>query len=179
MHKRSFPLIAGVIFLLALESSLSVADEIWFPSRVTNGSFEEWQEPYVPVGWWLSGWASCSPADPFLGKYSVVVANGQPWDGYLYQDIPYRTGTLLFGGAHRTTGWEPNEIILSFLDASMQEISNQRWLSEDSRWQFILTTLQPPDGTCTIRIKLRPFEDGLADLFVDHMFMIPVPGGGM
>jgi hypothetical protein len=180
MNVRILSITGIFAILLWAAASPIVADEIWFPSRVRNGSFEEWEGPYAPSGWSTSGWAGCSQADPLLGEYSVDVFNGMPMDGYLYQDISYRSGALLFGCAHRSVAvWGPDEIIVSYLDASAQEISSQSWLSADPEWQFILTILRPPGGTRTIRIKLRPMEDALGELIVDHVFMIPVPGSGV
>ncbi len=56
----------------------------------------------------------------------------------------------------------------------MQEISRQSWLSWPGDWQIILTTLRPPDGTATLRIELIPQLDGIGELIVDHVFMVPI-----
>lgn len=174
MSARIFFLIVTSMLFLGTGSGLLVGDEIWFPSRVTNGSFEEWG-PYKPVGWVRWNLDYCAQEEPFLGESSVRLMNGQPWDASLYQDIPYRGGALLFGCAHRSSGLLSDEIIVSYLNESGQEISFQRWWSEGSEWQLILTALRPPEGTRTIRVKLVPRVDGLGDLIVDHVFMIPIP----
>jgi hypothetical protein len=180
MYMRIISLTGLLAILLWTGVQPLSADEIWFPSRIVNGSFEEWEGPYSPTGWIRTGYAACSQAEPFLGAYAVDVGNSQPWDGYLYQDISYRSGALLFGCAHRSLAlWGPDEIVVSYLNASMQEISCQNWVSEGPDWQFILTVLRPPEGTRTIRVKLVPMLDALGELIVDHVFLIPVPGSDM
>lgn len=174
MSARVFPLIVTFMLFLGTGSGPLVGDEIWFPSRVTNGSFEEWG-PYKPVGWVRWNLDYCAQEEPFLGEYSVRLMNGQPWDAYLYQDVSYRGGALLFGCAHRSPGWGSDEIIVSYLNAAGQEISHESWWSAGPQWQFILTVIRPPAGTTTMRVKLVPTVDGLGDLIVDHVFMIPIP----
>ena len=86
MCKRIISVALFVLFLFSVSFASLSADSIWFPSRVTNGSFEEWR-PHKPVGWKKSGTVECYQAEPFLGNHAVHLANAQPWSGYLYQEI--------------------------------------------------------------------------------------------
>ena len=148
------------------------AGQICFPSEIANGSFEDWG-PQYPTGWERYMTVNASPTDPLLGQHAVELSNGQPWDGYLYQDFPCPAYPLFFGCAHWSwNGWG-DEIAVIYFDGAMQEISRQIWESGTGGWQLIKTVLRPPDGTATIRVALVPMLDGLGVLVVDHVFMIP------
>jgi hypothetical protein len=149
------------------------ADDIFFPSRVDNGSFEEWSGGSL-LDWQGEGWIDADPADPLLGDYAVQLSNVMPWDGYLYQEFPYRSGPLRFGFACWSWWTAGDKIIVRFFDAQMEEISYRRWDSYGGDWQITFEVLRPPAGTATIRVELVPMLDGEGILIVDHLFMIPV-----
>ncbi|MFQ6104077.1 MAG: hypothetical protein ACE5OP_07265 [Candidatus Glassbacteria bacterium] len=175
----SWKTLAILLFMLIMVSGVNsalLADPIWFPSRVTNGSLEQWAND-KPVGWRKTGLITTTQFDPFLGQYSVRVRNFQPWHDYLYQDITYSGGSFLFGCAHRSTGWlVGGEITIVYLDSMGQEISRRYWYCYPGDWQIILTILGPPEETATISIRLVPIEDDSGDVIVDHVFMIPLGG---
>ncbi len=160
--------------LLGMSSSLQ-AGAIWFPSRITNGSFERWQGN-SPVGWKEAGWISASPTDPFLGEYAVELSNSQPWAGFIYQEFSYSSGSFLFGCAHWSWYNWGDKIWIIYYDAQMNQISSQSWYSHPGDWQIILTVLRPPEDTATIRIELEPQLDALGILIVDHVFVVPLGG---
>lgn len=171
--------VSGLVIRLALAPVISVnvppiqADDIAFPSLVTNGSFEEWG-PSFPIGWRGEGWISADQADPFYGEYTVQLTNVMPWDGYLYQDFPYHDGSVLFGCAHWSAYISGDEIIVRYFDSEMNEISHREWESHSSDWGIILELLHPPEETSVIRVELVPMLDGIGILVTDHVFMIPV-----
>ncbi len=152
-----------------------MADAIWFPSRVYNGSFERWQQ-YKPSGWMKAGSICSTRTGSFLGEHAVELSNGQPWESSLYQNIAYESGTLLFGCAHHSENdiYSGNRIDLVYLDAAEQEIGRRSWESAGLDWEIILTPISPPGGTETIRIELIPQVEGIDYLTVDHVFLIPV-----
>jgi hypothetical protein len=170
---------SGFVLSVVLFTAISVtpsavrADDIVFPSFVTNGSFEEWGH-YLPNGWHGYGSINAYQADPFYGEYAVQLTNAMPWDGYLYQEIPYRGGPVLFGCAHWSAFLLGDEIIVRYLDAEMNEISHRVWESRSGDWRVIMELLRPPVETWVIRVELVPMLDGIGMLIVDHLFMIPI-----
>jgi hypothetical protein len=170
--KKGIPFV--ILFAFSLFSTASLlADAIWFPSFVTNGSFEEWKNNQ-PIGWKRVGPVSTHQAEPFLGTYAVELNNSMPWDGYLYQDIPYHGGSFLFGCAHWSEYSWGDKIVVVYFDSDMEEISRQKWDCYAGPWQIIRTILRPPGRTATVRIELIPMLDGLGTLYVDHVLLIPL-----
>ncbi len=172
MHTRQYLQWTLVCMFVLLQAGTVRAGEIFFPSCIDNGSFEEWSGNHL-LDWEGEGWIHADPAEPFIGQYAVLLDNVMPWEGYLYQEFPYRSRPILFGFACRSRWEAGDKIIVRYFDAGGGEISFRRWDSHAGNWQVTFEVLHPPAGTASIRVELIPMLDGIGFLYVDHVFMIP------
>jgi hypothetical protein len=166
---------AALVVIVSLASTSGAAEMISFPSLLSNGDFEDWVNVNEPEKWLVRGWAGATQADPFLGKYAAMVHNGQPWEGGVYQEVRHPGYPLMFGCVHYAELDWGNEIILIFKDAFREEISRKSWTSAPGTWHKIHSLVRPPQGTVFIEVYLQPAIDGISVMWVDHVFLIPLP----
>jgi hypothetical protein len=167
----------SLLCVLLLGSGVHLlAHQIYFPSRVENGSFEEWASrdngSFLPVGWHTHGFVDVSQAQPFIGDHSVELWTG-PGGGNLYQDFSYQRGALLFGCAFIEIDWG-GRLTVSYRDEFGDPLFWQSWGPTNPDWDVVLEVLHPPAGTHSIKIELVPVGDSLGGIIVDHIFMIPI-----